>query len=117
VSSRLVRAASGRPIAVEITVPAPLLEHGARFAVLGNELRRPSGIGWTGQTDARPPTPEEMVVPRAGMVDKLERREWSDADKERVRELWSAGWSWAQIASKVGCSKASVGTWLRQAAA
>ena len=38
-SSRLVRSAGGRPVAVEITTPLPELEVGFRFRVLGDELR------------------------------------------------------------------------------
>jgi hypothetical protein len=39
VSSRLVRSAGGRPVAVEITAPLPELEVGFRFRVLGDERR------------------------------------------------------------------------------
>ena len=40
-SSRLVRAASGKPVGVEVTVPSVGLDHGVRFMVLGDESRRP----------------------------------------------------------------------------
>jgi hypothetical protein len=40
VSSRLLRSAGGRPVAVEITTPMPELEVGYRFRrLLGDELR------------------------------------------------------------------------------
>ena len=40
---RLVYAPSGRPLYVEVTSPAPELEHGLRFAVLGTEVDRDPG--------------------------------------------------------------------------
>jgi hypothetical protein len=49
VSSRLVRSASGRAVAVEITTPVPCLEVGFRFRVLGDELRGQGGFGFTGE--------------------------------------------------------------------
>ena len=55
VSSRLVRSAGGRPVGVETTTPSAGLEHGFRFHVLGDEVRRPGGFGFTGEpTDVRP---------------------------------------------------------------
>jgi hypothetical protein len=123
VSSRLVRAASGKPVAVEVTVPSAGLEHGVVFRVLGNELRRPSGIGWTGETAARPPTPEEAGdAVRRGATGPVERaaRKWTDEHRAAARRLHAeSSLSWSQIAEEV-CGdkryKPTVGTWLRPGA-
>ena len=115
-SSRLVRSASGRPAYVEITTPAPLLEHGARFRVLGDELRRPDGFGFTGAPTGRPPLPQEAAdatrkvgVHRAAVT-------WTDAHRAEARRLQAEGLSWAAIAERV-CGdkrfKPTVGGWLR----
>jgi hypothetical protein len=71
VSSRLLRSASGRPVAVEITTPLPGLAVGFRFCVLGDELRRPNGFGFTGEPTGRPPLPEEAATAhrRVGRVE------------------------------------------------
>jgi hypothetical protein len=117
VSSRLVRAPSGKPTFVEVTAPLPELERGARFLVLGNELRRPAGIGWTGQTDARPPTPDEQVeaLRRVGQVERVANA-WTDEHREEAHRLQAEGLSWSQIAEQV-CGarryKSTVQTWLR----
>ena len=64
-SSRLVYAPSGRPLYVEVTSPAPELEHGLRFAVLGTEISMTSGrVQWTGTPTGRPPSIEEVTEPR-----------------------------------------------------
>ncbi len=60
-SSRIVRSASGRAVAVEITTPSVGLDHGHRFRVLGDELRRPGGFGFTGEPTGRPPLPDETT--------------------------------------------------------
>ena len=107
------RSPLGRPVAVEITTPDVGLEVGDRFAVLGTEISMTSGrVQWTGEPTGRAPTLDEPVVPRAGSH-TLERRAWTDADRGRARELWQQGRSWQQIAAEIGCSKASVGAWLR----
>ena len=65
VSSRLVYAASGRPLYVEVTSPALELEHGLRFAVLGTEISMTSGrVQWTGEPTGRAPSIEEVTEPR-----------------------------------------------------
>ena len=61
-SSRLVRSAGGRAIAVEVTVPSVGLEHGCLFRVLGDEVRRPNGFGFTGEPTGRPPLPAEAAT-------------------------------------------------------
>jgi hypothetical protein len=64
VSSRLVRSPLGRPVAVEVTTPDVGLEVGFRFAVLGDECRRPHGFGFTGEPSGRAPLPDEIPTGR-----------------------------------------------------
>jgi hypothetical protein len=117
VSSRLVRSAGGRPVAVEITTPLPTLEVGFRFRVLADELRRPEGFGFTGEPTGRPPLPDEAatVHRRVGRVERVACT-WTDAHREEARRLQAEGLSWSQIAERV-CGdkryKPTVGTWLR----
>jgi hypothetical protein len=47
VSSRIERTRSGRACAVVVTTPLPGIEVGYRYRVLGDELRRPGGFGFT----------------------------------------------------------------------
>ena len=64
-SSRLVYAPNGRPLYVEVTSPAPELELGLRFTVLGTEISMTSGrVQWTGTPTGRPPLVEEATAPR-----------------------------------------------------
>jgi hypothetical protein len=120
VSSRLVRSAGGRPVAVEITTPLPELEVGYRFRVLGDELRRPGGFGFTGEPTGRPPLPEEAatVHRHVGQVERSARA-WTDAHREEARRLQAEGLSWSAIAERV-CGdrrfKATVQGWLRSGA-
>ena len=115
-SSRLLRSAGGRPVAVEITTPLPELEVGYRFRVLGDELRRPGGFGFTGEPTERPPLPEEATAVRrhVGQVERVSRI-WTDAHREEARRLQAEGVSWAQIAERV-CGdkrfKSTVQGWL-----
>ncbi len=101
-----------------MTSPAPELEHGLRFAVLGTEISMTSGrVQWTGTPTGRPPSLEDAAAAllRTG-THALEHRAWSDADRAEARRLQAEGVSWAQIAERV-CGdkryKATVGTWLR----
>jgi hypothetical protein len=117
-SSRLVRAASWKPVGVEVTVPSAGLDHGHRFLVLGDELRRPHGFGWIGQTDARPPTPEQAqdALRRVGSV-RGSANTWTDERRAEARRLWAEEQlSWSQIAERV-CGdkryKSTVQVWLR----
>ena len=42
---------------------------------------------------------------------------WTDEHRAEARRLWAEEQlSWSQIAERVGCSKATVGAWLRQTA-
>ena len=116
-SSRLLRHPSGRAYAVEVTVPSAGLEHGHRFGVLGDELLRPHGFGWTGQTDARPPTPDESqdALRRVGVM-RGEANNWTDEHRAEARRLWAEErLSWTQIAERV-CGdkryKSTVQGWL-----
>jgi hypothetical protein len=116
VSSRLVRAASGRAIAVEVTVPSAGLEHGHLFRVLGDELRRPNGFGFTGEPTGRPPLPDEAatVHRHVGHVQRTART-WTAAHREEARRLQADGLSWSAIAERV-CGdkrfKSTVQGWL-----
>jgi hypothetical protein len=96
-----------------VTTPdLPGVEVGSRFVVLGTEIGYLDGrIRFTGEPSGRPPLPEETVVPRVG-THALERKQWTDADRDRARELWATGLSWAQIAGEIGCHKSSVRDWL-----
>jgi hypothetical protein len=120
VSSRLVHSAGGRPVAVEITTPLPYLEVGYRYRVLGDELRRPGGFGFTGEPTGRPPLPAEAatVHRHVGQVARAART-WTDAHRQEARRLQAEGLSWAQIAERV-CGdkryKSTVQTWLRRPA-
>jgi hypothetical protein len=120
VSSRLVRAASGRAIAVEITTPVPEPEVGYRFAVLGNKVGR-SGFRFVGEPSGRPPLPDEAKAAmrpagRHSSPAEGPRREWTAADRKEARRLQAEGLSWSKIAERV-CGdkwyKPTVGTWLR----
>jgi hypothetical protein len=64
VSSRLVRSPSGRVCAVVVTTPDIGLEVGHRFAVLGDECRRPHGFGFTGDASGRAPMVDEIPTGR-----------------------------------------------------
>ena len=101
-SSRLVRAASGRPVCVEVTVPSVGLDHGYRFRVLGDEIRLSGAFGFTGEPTGRPPLPEEVAGVRrhVGPVER-EARTWTDVHREQARRLQAEGLSWAQIAEQV----------------
>jgi hypothetical protein len=116
VSSRLVRSADGRPVAVEITTPLPELEVGYRFRVLGDELRRPDGFGFTGEPTGRPPLPEEAatVHRHVGRVERVAHA-WTDVHREDARRLQAEGLSWSAIAELV-CGdrrfKSTVQGWL-----
>jgi hypothetical protein len=118
VSSRLVRAASGRAIAVEVTVPSIGLDHGVLFRVLGDEIGS-SGFRFTGVPTGRPPLPDEAVG-ALRRYDRVEReaRTWTDEDRAEARRLQGEGLSWSQIAERV-CGearyKSTVGGWLRSA--
>jgi hypothetical protein len=119
VSSRLVRTATGRPVAVEITTPLPELEVGYRFRVLGDEIRLSGTFGFTGQPTGRPPLPEEAatVHRHVGRVETAART-WTDAHRGEARRLHAEGLSWSQIAERVcGAAryKSTVGCWLRAA--
>ena len=120
-SSRLVRSASGRAVAVEITTPLPELEVGYRFRVLGDELRLSGAFGFTGSPTGRPPLPEEAatVHRHVGRLE-TEARVWTDAHREEARRLQAEGLSWSQIAERV-CGearyKSTVQGWLRRPAA
>ena len=100
-------------------MPSAGLEHGHLFRVLGDELRRPSGFGFTGEPTGRPPLPEEAatVHRHVGRVETVARA-WTDVHREQARRLQAEGLSWAQIAEQV-CGdkryKPTVGTWLRVA--
>ncbi len=115
-----MRSAGGRPVAVEITTPLPYLEVGFRFRVLGDELRRPNGFGFTGEPTGRPPLPEEATAVRrhVGQVERAART-WTDAHRQEARRLQAEGLSWSAVAERV-CGdkryKPTVGTWLRPAA-
>ena len=120
-SSRLVYAPNGRPLYVEVTSPAPELEHGLRFTVLGTEISMTSGrVQWTGTPTGRPPSLEDAAAAlvRTG-THALEHRAWTDSDRAEARRLQAEGLSWARIAERV-CGdkryKATVGTWLRPVA-
>jgi hypothetical protein len=123
VSSRLIRAASGRVVAVEVTSPAlPEIERGFRYRVLGNEIRAVNGgFGWTGEPTGRPPLPAESAGARrpvGGHRGSTEgRREWTDADRERARALQAEGLSQSQIALEV-CGdrkfRSTVQVWLQR---
>jgi hypothetical protein len=87
-----VRSAGGRPVAVEITTPLPELEVGYRFRVLGDELRRPDGFGFTGEPTGRPPLPEEAatVHRHVGRVERVAHA-WTDVHREDARRLQAEG--------------------------
>ena len=92
-SSRLVYAASGRPLYVEVTSPAPELDHGRRFAVLGTEFSMTSGrVQWTGEPTGRPPSLEDAAAAlvRTG-THALEHRAWTDSDRAEARRLQAEG--------------------------
>jgi hypothetical protein len=74
VSSRLVRSAGGRAVAVEVTVPTLGLDHGCRFTVVGSEIGH-SSFRFTGVPTGRPPLPAETVQagPRVGQVERAGR--------------------------------------------
>ena len=118
-SSRLLRYPSGKPYAVEVTVPSAGLEHGHRFGVLGDELLRPHGFGWTGQTDARPPTPEESqeALRRVGTRVERERVSHSAETRQRALELVASGLSWAAAGRELGVGKSTVQGWVKAAVA
>ena len=117
-SSRLVRSAGGRAIAVEVTVPSVGLDHGHLFRVLGDEIRLSGAFGFTGEPSGRPPLPAEAatVHRHVGRVETVART-WTEAHREEARRLQGEGVSWAQIAERV-CGdkryKSTVGVWLRQ---
>jgi hypothetical protein len=123
-SSRLLRAPSGKVVAVEVTTPLPELEVGYRFQVLGNEIRAVSGgFGWTGEPTGRPPLPTESAGARRPVGQHRGptegRREWTDADRERARALQAEGLSQSQIALEV-CGdrkfRSTVQLWLKHPA-
>jgi hypothetical protein len=103
---------------VGVTVPSVGLEHGHLFWVLGDELRRPNGFGFTGEPTGRPPLPDEAatVRPHVGRVERTARA-WTDAHRVEARRLQAEGLSWAQIAERV-CGdkrfKSTVQGWLRR---
>ena len=118
-SSRLVYAPSGRPLYVEITSPAPELEHGlrvrgARHRVLDDE--RAGAV--EGEPTRPPPTLEDAATAlvRTGSH-ALEHRAWTDSDRAEARRLQAEGLSWAQIAERV-CGdkryKPTVAMWLKK---
>ena len=117
-SSRLVYAASGRPLYVEVTSPARELDHGLRFSVLGTEISMTSGrVQWTGEPTGRAPSLEDAATAMLHTgTHALEHRAYTDADRAEARRLQAEGVSWAAIAERV-CGdkryKATVGTWLR----
>jgi hypothetical protein len=92
VSSRLVRSAGGRPVAVEITTPLPYLEVGYRYRVLGDEIRLSGAFGFTGEPTGRPPLPDEAatVHRHVGRVERTART-WTDAHREEARRLQPRG--------------------------
>ena len=114
VSSRLVRAASGRAIAVEVTVPSAGLEHGHLFRVLGDELRRPSGFGFTGEPTGRPPLPEETasVHRHVGRVETVARA-WTDAHRAEARRLQAEGLSGRRSRSRCAATSGTSRPWER----
>jgi hypothetical protein len=118
VGSRLLRAPSGRVVAVEITSPTlPDLEKGYRFRVLGNEIGT-RGFRFTGEPTGRPPLLAESAVARraVGHHRDAEVRVWTDADKAEARRLQAEGLSQSKIAEAV-CGdrkfRSTVQQWLR----
>jgi hypothetical protein len=115
VSSRLAIDPFGRLVAV-VTAPAVGLEVGMRFLVLGNEIpvAEPVRFSWVGTGTGRAPLPAE--TPRrngTGRTNGSTPRKWTDAERAQAVELVANGASWAQAAECLGCSKASVGEWVR----
>lgn len=109
-----MRSAGGRPVAVEITTPLPLLEVGFRFRVLGDELRRPHGFGWTGHTDARPPTPQEAQEALRPVGSHRARQEHPPEVKERALLLVDAGLSQHEVSREVGVPRPTIGMWVQR---
>jgi hypothetical protein len=114
-SSRLVRTRHGRVVFVEITTPVPVpeLEVGFRFVVLGDELRRPHGIGFTGEPTGRAPLPDEAAGARRRVgTHTKDRLPWTVEQKRRALELVDAGMSWAAAGREVGAPKSTVQVWV-----
>jgi hypothetical protein len=120
VSSRLVRSAGGRAVAVEITMPLPDLEVGYRFRVLGDEIKD-RGFGFTGAPTGRPPLPEEAPNRNGAARARSSRQVWSDWHRQEARRLQAeGGLSQSQIALEV-CGdrkfRSTVQLWLCERAA
>jgi transposase-like protein len=120
VSSRLVRAPSGRVVAVEVTSAAlPDVEAGHRYVVLGNLVDGAGKFRFLGEPSGRPPLPDEERKARCRVVARVNgsaAKQYPEAIRQRALDLVDAGASWAQAAREVGVHKSTVGDWVRRAA-
>jgi hypothetical protein len=118
VSSRLVRAPSGRVVAVEVTSAAlPDVEAGHRYIVLGNLVDERGRFRFLGEPTGRPPLPDETRQARRNGAVRVEGstpKQHSEEVQQRALELVDAGYSWGQAAREVGIPKGTIGSWVKQ---